>query len=225
MHVTVIAKTPTPGRVKTRLCPPCTPHQAAEVAAAALADTFDGIDRVHAAHRGLRRVVLLDGDPGEWVRPGYDVVAQRGDGLGERLANGFAELGPGVIVGMDTPVATRWLGLAVRAVRDGVDVIGLALDGGYWAIGLTTIDPRVFADVPMSTPSTGITQLRRLHAMGRPARLLPAARDLDDVEDLRLAARHDGGRLGTVARRVVDAIQPGVVDAIQPGVVDAIDDR
>ena len=113
MHLTIIAKTPEPGRVKTRLCPPCTPEQAAEIAAAALADTIDAVDSRSPTRHGwdaCRRVVLLDGQPGEWIPADYDVVAQRGDGLAERLANGFDDLGPGVIVGMDTPAAGRWLG-------------------------------------------------------------------------------------------------------------------
>jgi uncharacterized protein len=206
MHVTVIAKTPEPGRVKTRLCPPCTPHEAAEIAGAALADTFDAVDQLYGRHRDLRRVVLLDGDPGEWIRPGYDVVAQRGDGLGERLANGFDDLGAGVVVGMDSPAAGRWLDLAVRSVRDGVDVLGRAIDGGYWVIGLASVDRAVFAGVPMSEGSTGVAQLRRLHGLGRAVRLLPLVRDLDDEADLRVAAADDVGRLGAAARRVIERL-------------------
>jgi glycosyltransferase A (GT-A) superfamily protein (DUF2064 family) len=98
MHLTIIAKTPEPGRVKTRLCPPCTAKQAAEIAAAALADTVDAIDATVGVSPwvGLvRRVLLLDGRADEWIPDGYDVVTQRGDGLAERLANGFADLGPG----------------------------------------------------------------------------------------------------------------------------------
>lgn len=64
MHLTIIAKTPEPGRVKTRLCPSCTAKQAAEIAAAALADTVDAIDATVGVSPwvGLvRRVLLLDG--------------------------------------------------------------------------------------------------------------------------------------------------------------------
>ena len=39
----VIAKEPVPGRVKTRLVPPCTPRQAAALAEAALADTLHAV--------------------------------------------------------------------------------------------------------------------------------------------------------------------------------------
>ncbi|MBA3288559.1 MAG: DUF2064 domain-containing protein [Acidimicrobiia bacterium] len=210
MHLTIIAKAPEPGRVKTRLCPPCTPRQAAEIAAAALADTIDAVDATVADPRWknqVRRVVLLDGRAGEWVPDTYDVVAQRGDGLGERLANGFGELGPGVIVGMDTPTAGRWLGDALRAVSAGHDALGAATDGGYWVIGLATTDPRVFDGIPMSASHTGVAQLRRLHRLGRTVRLLPMTRDLDDIADLRAHARSGNpGRTAAVARSVVEEL-------------------
>lgn len=207
MHLTIIAKTPEPGRVKTRLCPPCTAEQAAEIAAAALADTMDAVDATvaHQPQVGpVRRVVLLDGRPDGWIRDGYDVVAQRGDGLGERLANGFHDLGPGVIVGMDTPAGGQWLGKAVRAVSVGRDVIGLASDGGFWVIGLHTTDRRLFDEIPMSQSNTGLAQLRRLHQLGRPVHMLPMARDLDDVADLRAHARSgEPGRLAASARSII----------------------
>jgi hypothetical protein len=210
MHLTIIAKTPEPGRVKTRLCPPCTPEQAAELAAAALADTIAAVDAIVAGGRWagwVRRVVLLDGQRGEWIPDRYEVVTQHGTGLAERLANGFDELGAGVVVGMDTPAAGGWLGDAVGAVAAGRDVIGLASDGGYWVIGLATIDRRVFDGIPMSESHTGVAQLRRLHELGRPVRLLPMTRDLDDVADLWAHARSDSpGRLATVARATVDRL-------------------
>ena len=208
MHLTIIAKTPEPGRVKTRLCPPCTLQQAAEIAAAALADTIDAVDSAVADSTWMghvRRVALLDGQPNEWIPDGYEVVAQRGDGLAECLANGFDDLGPGVIVGMDTPAAGRWLGDALRAVSAGCDVIGLALDGGYWVIGLATTDRAVFDGIPMSQSHTGLTQLRRLHDLHRPVRMLPMTRDLDDLTDLRAHAQPgEPGRMAAAARSIVD---------------------
>ena len=73
----VIAKEPVPGRVKTRLTPPCTPQEAA-----ALADTLHTVLKAPAR----RRVLALDGTPGPWLPPGYDVVAQSSGGLDERIA-------------------------------------------------------------------------------------------------------------------------------------------
>ena len=200
MHVTVIAKAPLPGQVKTRLSPPCTPEQAAQVAAAALADTLTGVDDV-ARVSGARRVLLLEGDRQDWMPTAFDVVMQRGDGLEARLRNGFLDLGPGVIIGMETPHVAAALIDAVAAARRGIDTIGLATDGGYWMIGLCAasvgIAGELFEGVPMSTSHTGLAQLRRMHAYGRQVRLLPMARDLDTIDDLRAVV--DSGRTGSLA--------------------------
>ncbi|CAM5579726.1 hypothetical protein SVIOM342S_07620 [Streptomyces violaceorubidus] len=82
----VIAKQPRPGRVKTRLTPPFTPAEAAALAEAALADTLGAV----AATPARRRVLVLDGDPGPWLPPGFDVVPQGAGGLDARLADAFA---------------------------------------------------------------------------------------------------------------------------------------
>ena len=211
MHVTVIAKAPVPGQVKTRLSPPCTPEQAAEVAAAALADTLAAVDDV-ARITGARRVLLLDGDHQDWMPPEFDVIAQRGDGLEERLCNGFLDLGAGVIIGMETPHVAAHLADAIAAAHRGVDSIGLATDGGYWMIGLCAssagLAHDVFDGMPMSSAHTGLAQLRRLHALGRQVRLLPMARDLDTFDDLQAVANSGrGGNLATVAARVLADIR------------------
>ena len=90
MHLIVMAKAPLPGRVKTRLCPPLQPAEAAELALASLLDTLDAVS----ASRAARRVLALDGPPGTWLPAGFDLVPQRGVGLGERLANAWTDVGP-----------------------------------------------------------------------------------------------------------------------------------
>jgi len=184
----VLAKAPRPGRSKTRLCPPCTPRDAAALARAALADTLDAVLATPAA----RRVLVLDGPVGDWLAPGVEVVAQRGAGLDERLAHAFADVGgPALLVGMDTPQVTRGdlaRGLE-RLAAPGVDaVLGPATDGGYWAIGLREAQPRAFLGVPMSTARTGRAQHERLRQLGLRVALLPALRDVDRIADARAVA-------------------------------------
>jgi uncharacterized protein len=184
----VLAKAPRPGRSKTRLCPPCTPRDAAALARAALADTLDAVLATPAA----RRVLVLDGPVGDWLAPGVEVVAQRGAGLDERLAHAFADVGgPALLVGMDTPQVTRGdlaRGLE-RLAAPGVDaVLGPATDGGYWAIGLREAQPRAFLGVPMSTARTGRAQHERLRRLGLRVALLPALRDVDRIADARAVA-------------------------------------
>lgn len=178
----VIAKAPVPGRVKTRLTPPCTRVQAAALACAALQDTLNAAAW---ASRAGRRVVVLDGEPGPWLPPGFEVIAQRGDGLEERLAAAFEDVGEAaLLVGMDTPQVTpALLDAGLTAVTEGDSAFGAALDGGYWAIGLRRPDPAVFADVPMSSPRTGAVQRARLAILGLRPAILPPLRDVDTIED------------------------------------------
>ncbi|MFC6066460.1 TIGR04282 family arsenosugar biosynthesis glycosyltransferase [Streptomyces ochraceiscleroticus] len=174
----VIAKEPRPGRVKTRLTPPFTPAEAAELAEAALVDTL----RTVAATPAERRVLVLDGNPGPWLPPGFDLVPQCTGGLDERLAAAFASCdGPALLIGMDTPQVTPDLLTVDFAGHDAC--FGAAEDGGFWALGLASPDPSLLRGVPMSTPATGAVQRDRLVAAGLRVRDLPRLRDVDTAAD------------------------------------------
>jgi rSAM/selenodomain-associated transferase 1 len=179
----VIAKAPAPGRSKTRLCPPCTPEQAAALAEASLRDTIAAL----AAAPARRRIVALEGAPDGWLRPGFEVHRQRGNGLAERLGDALVSAGgPALVVGMDTPQLSAPLlrEAARRLTAPGVDaVLGPALDGGYWTIGLRRPDQSVFSGVPMSRADTFAAQRRRLDSLGLRTALLPPLRDVDTIED------------------------------------------
>ncbi|MEU9338579.1 DUF2064 domain-containing protein [Streptomyces sp. NPDC048290] len=179
----VIAKEPRPGRVKTRLTPRFTPREAAALAEAALADTLDTV----AAAPASRRLLMLDGAPGRWLPPGFDVQAQCAGGLDERLADAFAHCaGPALLIGMDTPQITPALLTVDFADCDAY--LGPAEDGGFWAIGLAVPDPALLRGVPMSTPVTGKAQGERLAAAGLRVRELPRLRDVDTADDARAVA-------------------------------------
>jgi rSAM/selenodomain-associated transferase 1 len=207
--VAVIAKAPEPGRVKTRLCPPCTPDDAARIATAALADTIEVVRATECA----RRVVALDGTATPEIHGGLEVIHQRGDGLAERLAALFDDLGdPALVVAMDTPqVTVALLEAAITRLRAGADaVLGLALDGGYWAIGLQRAAPELFLGVPMHTPRTGAAQLDRLGAHHLRVSMLPSLRDVDTFDDaLAVAAQVPNSRF---AREVASVVRRHELD-------------
>jgi glycosyltransferase A (GT-A) superfamily protein (DUF2064 family) len=205
--VLVIAKAPVPGRVKTRLCPPCTPRQAAAVAEAALLDTLDMVNLTPAASRTL----VLEGrfDP----PPGWLVVEQRGAGLAERLANAFADAPPAptsLLIGMDTPQVTPAQLVDLGRALDTADaVIGPAEDGGWWALGLR--DRRhaeILRAVPMSTSDTGPATMAALVARGLLVAVGPTLRDVDTAADAHAVARQAAGQ--RFARAVRDNIRPAV---------------
>ncbi|MGH9215054.1 MAG: TIGR04282 family arsenosugar biosynthesis glycosyltransferase [Acidimicrobiales bacterium] len=211
MDLVVLAKEPVPGHVKTRLCPPCSPAEAAGVAAAALADTLDA-----ALGSGADRVVLaLDGRPGAWCPPGVVVVGQGRGTLDRRLAHAWSHVsgqGPALQVGMDTPqVSAAELDRAMSALIDrGVDaVLGPATDGGWWALGMRHARPEAVLGVPTGRPDTGARQVARLVALGLRTRLLDQQTDIDTWPDALAAAdRAPGTRVAAAVRSLAAEITP-----------------
>jgi uncharacterized protein len=179
-------------------------------------------------------VLALAGAPGPWLPPGFEVIAQRGGGLDERLACAFDDSAfddtavddtggndsraggaplPMLLIGMDTPQVTpELLAAAARPLvsRTADAVFGPAADGGYWLLGLRAPDPSLLLGVPMSRPGTGRAQLARLAAGGLRVAMLPELTDVDDVDDaLRVAADVPGSRFA----RAVAALRPAGVPA------------
>ncbi|WP_116706949.1 TIGR04282 family arsenosugar biosynthesis glycosyltransferase [Actinomycetospora cinnamomea] len=220
--VLVLAKAPVAGRVKTRLMPVATPEGAAGIAAAALLDTLDAAGTVP----GARTVVALEGDPAAGERgteladalAGTVVVPQRGRTLGERITAAHDDVAaafPGaatVQVGMDTPqLDPALLDDALRLVAGDADAaLGLALDGGWWALALA--DPSragVIAEVPTSRDDTGrrtLAALRAGHDGLDPGRVLelPPLSDVDTPDDAVAVA--DLVPTGRFARAVADLL-------------------
>lgn len=211
MHCLILAKAPLPGRAKTRLIPAFGPEGSAALAAAALADTFDAARE----SRAERVVVSFEGDPTGTVPGDFEVVTQRSGSLAERLAGAWDDAaGPGVQIGMDTPQVTGAdldTAFDLLADDDTDAVLGLADDGGWWAIGLRR-PADVFAGIATSQDDTGARQLQQLEAMGLRTRLLATKRDVDEPDDARavaalaphtrfaaLLAELDGGAHGAVA--------------------------
>jgi len=178
----VIAKECLPGKVKTRLHPPLSLEQAAEIAAACLDDTLAAMRALPAT----RRVLFYQGDRLPAGSEGYDVIPQTTGTLDQRLGDLFDAVdGPTVLIGMDTPQVTAAdLFPAFTAWPRDIDAwFGPAEDGGWWALGLR--DPRgdLLRGVAMSQDDTGARTLARLRAAGLGVGLLPTLRDVDYIDD------------------------------------------
>jgi rSAM/selenodomain-associated transferase 1 len=189
----VMAKVPAAGEVKTRLCPPLSPGQAAGLARCFLQDRLEQIRGIDLAEplvafappereSEMRRLVT---DP-------VQLVPQRGADLGARLDRLLTDLlaagHPGAIaVDADSPtVPTAFLRRAcaelLRATAD--VVIGPCEDGGYYLVGLRQPVPALFTGVPWSTPAVLPETVARARRLGLRLTLLPAWFDVDRGEDL-----------------------------------------
>jgi rSAM/selenodomain-associated transferase 1 len=189
VQLLVFAKQPVPGRVKTRLCPPCTHRQAAAVAAAALEDTIAAVQ----ATPSTRRTLVVSGSHAP--PPGWTVARQHGAGLGERIARAFADTAvggvPSLLIGMDTPQVTPdLLTEVVCALRHADAVLGPAEDGGWWTLALRDAQHAgVLRDVAMSTNDTGALTAAALRRRALTVQMAPTLCDVDTAADAWAVAR------------------------------------
>ena len=186
--VLVVAKAPLPGRAKTRLVPPLSAEQAADLQRALLLDTLDSCRA-----EGFEPAVLCAGEEvaalREAVGTGTRLVAQEGRGLGDALRLGMRrhlERGPVAIVSSDIPgLPPGSLGGAFAALEDGADVVlGPARDGGYWLVAMREPHDAPFEDIPMSTAAAYDTTCRRCAEANLTLATVEPWRDVDTAVDL-----------------------------------------
>ncbi|HEY4267933.1 MAG TPA: DUF2064 domain-containing protein [Galbitalea sp.] len=186
-NLVIIAKETIPGRVKTRLHPPLSLEQAAELAAAAIQDTLAAVADLPAT----RRILAFDGNLYPPGSESCEIVHQVSGGLDARLGAIFDECeGPTVLIGMDTPqVNARHLAPVFDDWPADIDAwFGPATDGGFWALALREPDGDLIRGVPMSRDDTGAMQLRNLHVAGLRVGYLPELMDVDTIDDARAVA-------------------------------------
>ena len=191
----VFAKVPEPGRVKTRLSPPLSRAEAAELYAAFLGDALDRYAALAAGPGGPSVRLYLSGDPddarlGGLVPEAVSVHPQRGDRLGERMLRAFVETfatghDRAVVVGTDHPtLPDAFFGLAFEALDDPLTaVLGPSDDGGYYLLGLNDLVPDLF-DMAYSHPDVFDDTMDRVMEADLTPVVLPAHYDVDDGDAL-----------------------------------------
>jgi hypothetical protein len=194
----VMAKAPRPGKVKTRLSPPLTPEQAASINICFLKDTTENIQAVSAtaaasgviSYTPVGDEALFDG-----IFPdGFVLVAQRGDGFGERLlasAEDILSCGFGAVclIDSDSPsVPAAAFQQAVEELARPGDriVLGGSHDGGYYLIGMKKAHPEPFADITWSTSTVYAETVSAIRTAGIDLVELPLWYDVDDAATLRI---------------------------------------
>ncbi|OEU74487.1 MAG: hypothetical protein BA869_00535 [Desulfuromonadales bacterium C00003107] len=207
----IFAKQPVAGRVKTRLCPPLSPQQAAELYRTCLQETVAAM-----AEAPAERVIFYDGDAAYFQKtfPGLRLVPQcEGEGdLGQRLDRAFAQLftegcSAAALIGSDSPdLPASLVSAAFKALTHCDLAVAPALDGGYVLIGQSRHVPELFQDMPWSNPALWSETRRRAEQLGLAYRELDAWEDLDDLASLkRLLLRSPHSRTAHLADRLLNS--------------------
>jgi uncharacterized protein len=192
----LMAKAPVAGEVKTRLVPPLTPEEAAALNVCFLRDMAVNIETVGktAATAGLV-VYTPAGSESAFaaVLPeGFELLAQRGGSLGERLCNATDDLlrqgyEAVCLINSDSPTLPQSILIrAVESLAAGGDrvVLGAAEDGGYYLIGLKHAHRNLFNEIAWSTSDVLARTRQRAAEIDLPVELLPVWYDVDDADTL-----------------------------------------
>ena len=202
--IAVMAKASAPGRVKTRLVPPLSFAQAAELNTVFLRDTADNI--VSAAAKASIKGYMAFGPHGadaffrEIMPPSIGLfeawLPNFGDCLFAAVETLF-DLGhsAAVVLNADSPtLPTALLSTAAEILAQPGDraVLGPSTDGGYYMLGIKQKHRRLFEDIDWSTDRVAHQTLIRAGELGLPVHRLPTWFDVDDVAGLQMVCDGDG---------------------------------
>lgn len=179
--LSIFARLPEPGKVKTRLIPALGDEGAARLYSRLLGHTVEV-----ARGSGLEFELRVTGGEAAAFHQlfGSDVaVVDQGEGdLGARMARVGA---PALLIGSDCPgISVAVLRAAAGALQDRRVVLGPANDGGYYLVGFSEPVPFLFEDMEWSTPRVLSETLARMAARGMGPAILPELADIDTPEDL-----------------------------------------
>jgi rSAM/selenodomain-associated transferase 1 len=189
----IFAKAPLAGQVKTRLCPPLSPEEAAELARCFLVDIVERACRLPSV-RVYLAITPAGSEPLFRALLPFPVayLAQRGASLGEREHNIFVDLLQHgttrmVLIGSDIPtLPLSHLQEAFQCLEDACcdAVFGPSRDGGYYLVGMRALHPELFANITWSTSSVMAETLAQAQKHGLNVALVPSWHDVDDNADL-----------------------------------------
>ncbi len=204
-----MTKAPRPGKVKTRLCPPLTPEESAALNSCFLRDTAQNLAELAAAGLAVGVACYTPLGDEELFRgllpSGFSLIAQRGDGFGERLLFAATDLlacgfGSVCLIDSDSPtVPAEAYTQAVSALAEPGDriVLGGSHDGGYYLIGVKQAHAAPFTNIAWSTARVLEQTVAASEAAGLPVVHLPLWYDVDD-----------GATLDLLAAELLDARRP-----------------
>lgn len=188
----LMAKRPVPGETKTRLTPPLSGQEAAELYDAFLQDKVAQMRRVSGVTCAIAYYPPDSRAYFSILAPDFILIRQQGNMLAERLANvvigAFSEgYGKVMAIDGDTPhLPTEYLQSGILTLEGNSKdiVIGPSEDGGYYAVGLKQPHRALF-NVEMSTAHVSRDTMAQAEEAGLTVQLLPEWWDIDELPDLR----------------------------------------
>ena len=187
----IMAKEPRVGLTKTRLCPPLTLDEAAQLYEALLRDSIslvyglDGIDLAIAVTPPDSIAYFKRISPPDTLLMPVECI-DIGDCLTQVLGN-LLDMGypRALAFNADGPsVPQGYIQTAVKKL-DACDVVlGPSEDGGYYLVGLKQLHPKIFVGVSWSTPKVLSQTLTKIKELGLEADLLPPWFDVDTAADI-----------------------------------------
>ena len=196
-RVIVFVKAPRMGTVKTRIAQTA----GAERACAIYRQMVDGIVENLSAFKEVQLRFTPDDarqEIQEWLRDGWSAQPQGSGELGERLDRAFQEnfaegLKRVAIIGSDCPeVGTSDVRAALSELKSHDLVVGPAVDGGYWLIGLRAPRSELFRDILWSSDQVLAQTLARAKTLGLRIQLLRILTDIDTEKDWNAYVRQSG---------------------------------
>jgi rSAM/selenodomain-associated transferase 1 len=196
----IFAKEPRPGLVKTRLSPPLSPEETAQLYHSFLQDIMEEMARVPQV-----QLAVAFSPPGargffqNLSPPGTELFPQEGADLGERMARAFARsfaagFNPVVLRGGDVPdlpAAVVSEAKEVLAAGRAQVVLGPSPDGGYHLIGLRRPQLPLFQGPAWSSSTVLSDTVSLARQLALTVHLLPPWPDIDTFDNLRTFLRQD----------------------------------
>jgi rSAM/selenodomain-associated transferase 1 len=190
----IFIKNPVPGQVKTRMAREIGSERACSIYKTLTEAVYSNVSKDNStyecrlmadSHDSVRPIR-------DWLNPKWKISVQEGDTLGLRMHHAFAEVlqagyKRGVLVGTDIPGLTQSIIEKAFTELEQVDVVlGPAIDGGYYLIGLKQESKFLFESIKWGTSNVLEKTIQKIENKGKKYKLVKKLRDIDSLEDLRL---------------------------------------
>jgi len=174
------------GKVKTRLASTVGDEKALKIYQALLGHTRKVASAIDTQRFVYYSSFVEEND--DWSTTDFYKKVQTGGSLGERMKNAFQAAflkhQKVLIVGSDCPtLIPDILETAYRQLDQHDFVIGPAIDGGYYLLGMSYFEPSLFEGIPWSTIEVLPMTIEKINDLDKEFYLLPTLSDVDYEED------------------------------------------